>query len=77
MDTDSRQLLLYAALLLVVLTLTSTAMDMATFRGERQYSPSPLTLLLTVYQLRGLSGQITWLLAEVGAVVTIYTSLTR
>jgi hypothetical protein len=77
MDTDSRQLLLYAALLLVVLTLTSTAMDMATFRGERQYAPSPLTLLLTVYQLRGLSGQITWLLAEVGAVVTIYTSLTR
>ncbi|MEU0007535.1 DUF6185 family protein [Streptomyces sp. NPDC006314] len=77
MDTDPRQLLLYAALLLVVLTLTSIWMDMATFREERQYWPSRVALLLSVYQLRGLSGQITWLLAQVGAVVTIYASLTH
>ncbi len=77
MDTDHRQLLLYAALLLVVLTLTSIWMDMATFREERQYWPSRFALLLSVYQMRGLSGQITWILAQVVAVVTIFTSLTR
>lgn len=77
MNTDPRQLLLYAALLLVVLTLTSIWMDLATFREERQYWPSGFALLLSVHQLRGLSGQITWVLAEVGAVVTLFTSLTR
>ncbi|MEU6590479.1 DUF6185 family protein [Streptomyces sp. NPDC046881] len=77
MDTDPLPLLLYAALLLVVLTLTSIWMDMATFRQERQYWPSRFALLLSIYQLRGLSGQITWILAQVGAVVTIFVNLTR
>ncbi|MEU1008802.1 DUF6185 family protein [Streptomyces sp. NPDC005890] len=77
MDTDPRQLLLYAALLLVVLTLTSIWMDMATFREERQYWPSRFALLLSVYQMRGLSGQITWVVAQVGAVVTIFANLTK
>ncbi|MFJ4951171.1 DUF6185 family protein [Streptomyces sp. NPDC088760] len=77
MDTDPRPLLLYAALLLVVLTLTSVWMDMATFREERQYWPSRFALLLSVYQMRGLSGQITWVVAQVGAVVTIFANLTK
>ncbi|MEV6840905.1 DUF6185 family protein [Streptomyces sp. NPDC051133] len=76
-DADPRQLLLYTALLLVVLTLTSIWMDMATFREELQYWPSRFALLLSVYQLRGLSGQITWVLAQVAVVVTIFYNLTR
>ncbi|MFJ4522170.1 DUF6185 family protein [Streptomyces sp. NPDC088810] len=75
MDTDPRPLLLYAALLLVVLALTSIWMDMATFQEAQQYWPSRFALMLSVYQMRGLSGQITWVLAEVAAVVTIYNNL--
>ncbi|MER6024554.1 DUF6185 family protein [Streptomyces sp. NPDC001851] len=77
LDTDPRQLLLYTALLLIVLTLTSIWMDMATFREEQQYWPSSFTLLLSVYQLRGVSGQITWLLAQILAVATILYNLTH
>ncbi|MFF4210006.1 DUF6185 family protein [Streptomyces sp. NPDC001796] len=37
--------------------------------------PSRFALLLSVYQLRGLSGQITWLLAQIGAAVAIWHQL--
>ncbi|WP_330337960.1 DUF6185 family protein [Streptomyces sp. NBC_00557] len=76
-DTDPGQLTLYSVLLLSVLTLTSLWMDMATFRAERQYWPSPLALLVSIYQLRGLSGQIAWLLVQLGAAITIWYHLTR
>ncbi|MGW0514164.1 DUF6185 family protein [Streptomyces olivaceoviridis] len=77
MDTDPRQLLLYAALLLVILTLTSIWMDLATFQRERKYWPSGFALLLSIHQLRGLSVGVTWILAQLAAVVTIYKSLTH
>ncbi|MEW2287258.1 DUF6185 family protein [Streptomyces sp. NPDC047841] len=77
MDTDPRQLLLYAALLLAILTLTSVWMDLATFRRERKYWPSGFALLVSIHQLRGLSVGVTWILAQFVAIVTIFKSLTR
>ncbi|MET8451437.1 DUF6185 family protein [Streptomyces sp. NPDC005209] len=76
-DTDPRQLLLYAALLLCVLTLTSIWMDLATFRKDWQYLPSRFALLLFVYQLRGLSVQIAWVLVQAGAIAAIWANLTH
>lgn len=76
-DADPRQLFLYAALLLCVLTLTSIWMDLATFRKDWQYLPSRFALLLFVYQLRGLSVQIAWVLVQTGAIVGIWVNLTR
>ncbi|MFI9242808.1 DUF6185 family protein [Streptomyces sp. NPDC053086] len=76
-DTDPRQLLLYAALLLVVLTLTSIWMDMATFRDDQQYWPSRFALMLSVYQLQGLSGQITWLGAQIVTVMAVFSHLIK
>ncbi|MFK0107960.1 DUF6185 family protein [Streptomyces sp. NPDC091217] len=74
-DTDPRQLLLYAALLLCVLTLTSIWMDLATFRKDLQYESSRFSLLLSVYQLRGLSVQIAWVLVQAAAIVGIWVHL--
>lgn len=74
-DTDPRQLFLYAALLLCVLTLTSIWMDLATFRKDWQYLPSRMALLLFVYQLRGLSVQIAWVLVQTAAIVGIWVNL--
>ncbi|WP_225836971.1 DUF6185 family protein [Streptomyces sp. NK08204] len=34
-------------------------------------------LLLSIYQLRGFSGQFAWLLAQVAALVTIWHQLAR
>ncbi|MFD8720316.1 DUF6185 family protein [Streptomyces sp. NPDC059629] len=76
-DTDPRQLLLYAALLLCVLTLTSIWMDLATFRKDLQYQSSRFALLLSVYQLRGLSVQIAWVLVQAAAIVGIWVHLTH
>ncbi|MFI9249486.1 DUF6185 family protein [Streptomyces sp. NPDC053069] len=74
-DEDPGQLILYTVLLLSVLTLTSIWMDMATFREERQYWASPFALLVSIYQLRGLSGQIAWLLVQLVAAATLYRNL--
>ncbi|MES9521299.1 DUF6185 family protein [Streptomyces capoamus] len=74
-DTDTGQMTLYTLLLLGVLTLTSIWMDMATFREERQYTPSPFALLVSIYQLRGLSVRIAWLLTQLTAVVALYQKL--
>ncbi|MFB7505934.1 DUF6185 family protein [Streptomyces broussonetiae] len=76
-DVDFGMLLLYSVLMLIILTLTSIWMDTSTFRKERQYWPSRFALLLSVYQLRGLSGHITWLLAQLAAAATIWQQLAR
>ncbi|MEU5599823.1 DUF6185 family protein [Streptomyces sp. NPDC020298] len=75
--TDPGQFSLYMVLLLSVLTLTSIWMDMATFRGERQYWPSRSALLMSIYQLRGFSSQVAWILVQVTAAVGIWYNLTR
>lgn len=74
-DANVGYILLYVLLLLTVLTLTSMWMDMATFREERQFWPSRFGLLLSIYQLRGFSGQMAWLLAQVATAVTIWHQL--
>ncbi|MEV7814398.1 DUF6185 family protein [Streptomyces flaveolus] len=76
-DADPGQLTLYTVLLLIVLTLTSIWMDMATFREERHYLRSRFDLLVSMYQLRGLGGQITWILAQLVALATLYRHLTQ
>ncbi|MFF4399180.1 DUF6185 family protein [Streptomyces sp. NPDC001480] len=75
--TDPGTFLLYMVLLLSVLTLTSIWMDMATFREERQYWPSRSALLLSIYQMRGFSSQIAWILVQFTAVVGIWYNLNR
>ncbi|WP_181803481.1 DUF6185 family protein [Streptomyces shenzhenensis] len=76
-DTDPGQLLLYALFLLTILTLTGIWTDMATFQGEQELWPSRMALLLSIYQMRGLSTQIAWLLVQVVAVVGIWHQLTH
>ncbi|MFG3289635.1 DUF6185 family protein [Streptomyces sp. NPDC048179] len=76
-DTDPVRLLLYTALLLCVLTLTSIWMDLATFRKNREHLPSRFALLMFVFQLRGLSVQIAWVLVQTGAIVGIWLNLKR
>lgn len=76
-DTNPGKLTLYTVLLLSVLTLTSIWMDIATFRGELQYWPNRFSLLLSIYQMRGLSVQITWILAQAGAAAALLHELTR
>ncbi|MFB7668259.1 DUF6185 family protein [Kitasatospora sp. NPDC056138] len=66
---------LAATLMLLVLTLTSLAMDADTFRAERRFWPSRFQLLLSIYQLRGLSVQIAYVMAQLAAVVSIWKFL--
>ncbi|MGW3268882.1 DUF6185 family protein [Streptomyces sp. NPDC001056] len=74
-DADVGYVFLYLLALLTILTLTSIWTDMATFREERQLWPSRPALLLSVYQLRGVSGQLASLLAQVSTAVTIWYQL--
>lgn len=62
------QVLLFSVLMLIVLTVTSMWMDTATFRRELELWPSRLALLLSIYQIRGFSTKIAWLLTQVAAV---------
>lgn len=71
-DTEPGFALLHVLLMLTVLTLTSLWMDMATFRGERQFKPTNFSLLLSVYQMRGTSAQIAYVLAQLVAAVAIW-----
>ncbi|MGW3071325.1 DUF6185 family protein [Kitasatospora sp. NPDC001132] len=57
--------------MLLVLTLTGLAMDADTFHAERRLWPSRLGLLLWIYQLRGFSAQIAYVLAQLCALVLI------
>ncbi|MER5934777.1 DUF6185 family protein [Streptomyces sp. NPDC002054] len=75
-DTELGYALLSVLLMLTVLTLTSLWMDMATFHEERQFWPTRFGLLLSIYQMRGLSAQIAYLLAQVAAAVAIWHEVT-
>ncbi|MFJ3876488.1 DUF6185 family protein [Streptomyces sp. NPDC090077] len=74
-DTELGYVFLHVALMLLVLTLTSIWMDMATFTEERRFWPSRVGLLLSVYQLRGLSTQVAYLAAQLAIVVGVWRSL--
>ncbi|MFE9094142.1 DUF6185 family protein [Streptomyces sp. NPDC007264] len=76
-DADFGLLFLYLLFVLTVLTLTSIWMDTVTFKEERQFWPGRFALLLSIYQVRGVSGQVTWILVQVGAAVEIWHQLTR
>ncbi|WP_332757301.1 DUF6185 family protein [Streptomyces sp. MT206] len=74
-DTELGYVFLHVALMLLVLTLTSIWMDMETFSEERRFWPSRVGLLLSVYQLRGLSTQVAYLAAQLAIVVGVWRSL--
>ncbi|MET9087346.1 DUF6185 family protein [Streptomyces sp. NPDC004237] len=74
-DAPFGQVFLYALLMLSILTLTSICMDLATFRREQELWTSRFALLLSIYQVRGFSTQIAWLLTQLVAVVTLYQRL--
>ncbi|MEU9378161.1 DUF6185 family protein [Streptomyces sp. NPDC048255] len=74
-DTELGYVFLHVALMLLVLTLTSIWMDMETFTEERRFWPSRVGLLLSVYQLRGLSTQVAYLAAQLAIVVGVWRSL--
>jgi hypothetical protein len=74
-DTNAGYALLHVLLMLSVLTLTSIWMDMATFSGERKFWPTRLGLLLSIYQLRGISTQIAYLLTQAGLAASIWFQL--
>lgn len=74
-DTELGYVFLHVALMLLVLTLTSIWMDMATFSDERKLWPSRVGLLLSVYQLRGLSAQVAYLGAQLVIVIGVWHSL--
>ncbi|GHG61618.1 DUF6185 family protein [Streptomyces griseocarneus] len=59
------------SLMLLVLTLTSLAMDADTFRSERRFWPNRIGLLLSIYQIRSFSAQVAYILMQLVAVLTI------
>ncbi|MEU4615245.1 DUF6185 family protein [Streptomyces umbrinus] len=61
-----------AAAMLLILTVTGIMMDLETFRGEQHFWRSRLGLLQSVYQMRYVSIQLAWLLAQAAAIVTIW-----
>ncbi|MEU8034756.1 DUF6185 family protein, partial [Streptomyces sp. NPDC049099] len=64
--------ILNVVLMLMVLTLTSMCVDTDTFSRERHYRTKRLSLLASIYQVHGLSGQIAFLLAQLATAVTIW-----
>ncbi|WP_445518272.1 DUF6185 family protein [Streptomyces sp. NEAU-174] len=75
-DTELGNAVLSISLMLIVLTLTSIWMDMATFSGERQLWPTRLSLLLSIYQIRTLSVHAAFLIAQFAGAATIWSNLT-
>ncbi|MBV6696048.1 hypothetical protein KV557_02770 [Kitasatospora aureofaciens] len=67
--------LLRALLMLMVLTVTSMWMDTDTFHLERHVWSNRLSLLVSIYQVHGLSGQIAYLTAQMVAVLTIWQQI--
>ncbi|MFF3504193.1 DUF6185 family protein [Streptomyces sp. NPDC003247] len=59
-------------LMLMVLTLTSIWVDTDTFRRERPYWGGRFSLLKSIYQIHGLSGQLAFLATQLGAAVGIW-----
>ncbi|MFG2939879.1 DUF6185 family protein [Streptomyces sp. NPDC048282] len=76
-DTNLTEVILYAVLMLSVLTLTSMLMDTVTFKRELDLWPSRFALLLSIYQVRGFSTKIVWLLTQLAAVIKILQDLRR
>ncbi|MES4904676.1 MULTISPECIES: DUF6185 family protein [unclassified Streptomyces] len=74
-DTELGNAILSASLMLIVLTLTSIAMDAATFSSERQLWPTRFSLLLSIYQMRALSVQLAYLVAQLAAAAGIWKVL--
>ncbi|MFF4159271.1 DUF6185 family protein [Streptomyces sp. NPDC001678] len=70
-DQDFGNVAVAVSLMLLVLTLTSLAMDADTFRSERRFWPNRVGLLLSIYQIRGFSAQVAYILMQVVAVLTI------
>ncbi|MEU6674095.1 DUF6185 family protein [Streptomyces sp. NPDC046925] len=68
-------LALQISTMLFVLTVTSIALDLDTFRGERRYWQSRLGLLLSVYQMRYYSLQVAYLIGQIIAIITIWQFL--
>lgn len=60
------------ALLLLVLTMTGIRIDIRSFSHERPYWRSPTDLLLSVYQMRHLSVQAAYVLAQIVVVLAIW-----
>lgn len=71
----AKNLVLFSLLMLIVLTLTGIWMDTGTFSEERQFWPSRFSLLLSIYQVRGFSGQVAWILTQVAAIAAIFRAL--
>jgi hypothetical protein len=69
-------LALYAAAMLLVMTLTGLALDLDTFRGERRYWQSRLGMLLSIYQMRYFSLQMAYLFAQLIAFLTLWQFFT-
>lgn len=61
----------YVLMMMLVLTLTSMAMDADTFRCERHFWTSRIGMLLSIYQMRGFSTVIGWVLVQTIAVVSL------
>ncbi|UOB15403.1 DUF6185 family protein [Streptomyces sp. HP-A2021] len=75
-DEGHGEAALDVSLTLLILTVTALAMDLETFRGERRYWPSRLSLLLSVYQMRYLALQAAYLIAQIVAAITIWQFVT-
>ncbi|QEU90875.1 DUF6185 family protein [Streptomyces kanamyceticus] len=58
--------------MLLVLTLTGIALDLDVFQGERRFWQSRFGLLLSIYQMRYLSLQLAYLVAQAVAMVTLW-----
>ncbi|MEV8535686.1 DUF6185 family protein [Streptomyces sp. NPDC051211] len=74
-DSEPGYALLNVLLMLTVLTMTSLWMDMATFSRERQFWPTRFGLLLSIYQMRGISAQIAYVLVQLVAAAAIWHEL--
>lgn len=75
-DESHGEAALDVSLTLLILTVTALAMDLETFRSERRYWPSRLSLLLSVYQMRYLALQAAYLIAQIVAAITIWQFVT-
>lgn len=71
LDEEQTSLALAAVAMLLILTLTGVMMDLETFSGERPYWHSRLSLLRSIYQIRYISVQLAWILAQAAAIATI------
>ncbi|UKY53634.1 DUF6185 family protein [Streptomyces inhibens] len=71
-DQEIGNIAVGGSLMLLILTLTSLAMDVYTFRSERRFWPNRVGQLLAIYQIRGFSAQVAYVLVQVIAVLTIF-----